>query len=56
MCRLHRERHQMQRIGGIRAAVSGAVDGIVSTAKLIVGVSAAATSKSEVLRAGIVAW
>lgn len=53
MRRLHRERHQMQRIGWLRAAVLGANDGIVSTASLIVGVAAAAAGKSEVLLAGI---
>ena len=52
MRRLHRERHQMQRIGWLRAAVLGANDGIVSTASLIVGVAAAAAGKSEVLLAG----
>jgi len=52
MRHLHRERHQMQRIGWLRAAVLGANDGIVSTASLIVGVAAAATFKSEVLLAG----
>jgi VIT1/CCC1 family predicted Fe2+/Mn2+ transporter len=50
---LHRERHQMQRIGWLRAAVLGANDGIVSTASLIVGVAAASTGKSEILLAGI---
>ena len=49
---LHRERHQMQRIGWLRAAVLGANDGIVSTASLIVGVAAAAPTKSEILLAG----
>ena len=52
MRRLHRERHQMQRIGWLWAAVLGANDGIVSTASLIVGVAAAAAGKSEVLLAG----
>jgi len=52
MRRLHRERHQMQRIGWLRAAVLGANDGIVSTASLIVGVAAAAPAQSEVLLAG----
>ena len=51
--RLHPERHQVQRIGWLRAAVLGANDGIVSTASLIVGVAAAASSKGEVLLAGM---
>ncbi|HYX47715.1 MAG TPA: VIT family protein [Sphingomicrobium sp.] len=49
----HPERHQVQRIGWLRAAVLGANDGIVSTASLIVGVAAAASSKSEILLAGV---
>ncbi len=48
----HRERHLVQRIGWLRAAVLGANDGIVSTASLIVGVAAAAASKGDVLLAG----
>ena len=52
MRRLHRERHQMQRIGWLRAGVLGANDGIVSTASLIVGVAAAAATKSDVLLTG----
>ena len=50
---LHRELHRTQRIGWLRAAVMGANDGVVSTASLIVGVAAAATSRSNVLVAGI---
>lgn len=50
--KLHPERHQVQRIGWLRAAVLGANDGIVSTASLIVGVAAAASSKGEILLAG----
>lgn len=49
----HLERHQVHRVGWLRAAVLGANDGIVSTASLIVGVAAAASSKSEVLLAGV---
>lgn len=46
------ERHFIDRIGWLRAAVLGANDGIVSTASLIVGVAAAATGRSDVLVAG----
>lgn len=53
MTRLHAEVHQVQRVGWLRAAVLGANDGIVSTASLIVGVAAAASSKGEILLAGI---
>jgi len=49
----HPEGHLVSRIGWLRAAVLGANDGIVSTASLIVGVAAAATTASEVLVAGI---
>jgi len=51
--RLHRERHLVDRIGWLRAAVLGANDGIVSTASLIVGVAAAATTQNNVLIAGV---
>lgn len=47
------ERHYSQRIGWLRAAVLGANDGIVSTASLVVGVAAAASSRAAVLVAGI---
>ncbi|PKB14756.1 VIT1/CCC1 family predicted Fe2+/Mn2+ transporter [Novosphingobium kunmingense] len=47
------ENHAVARIGWLRAAVLGANDGIVSTASLMVGVSAAASAKPEVLVAGV---
>ena len=50
---LHRETHLIQRIGWLRAAVLGANDGIVSTASLVVGVSAAQASTHSVLLAGV---
>lgn len=50
---MHRERHLVQRIGWMRAAVLGANDGIVSTASLIVGVAAAASLREDVLIAGV---
>ena len=49
----HRERHRGERIGWLRAAVLGANDGIVSTASLVVGVAAAASTRQDVLVAGI---
>lgn len=49
----HPESHLVSRIGWLRAAVLGANDGIVSTASLIVGVAAAATTHGEVMLAGI---
>ena len=53
--RTHRERHLVERIGWLRAAVLGANDGIISTASLIVGVAASAASRGEVLVAGMAA-
>jgi VIT1/CCC1 family predicted Fe2+/Mn2+ transporter len=54
MARLHKENHLVSRIGWLRAAVLGANDGIISTASLIVGVAAAASSsRDEVLVAGV---
>jgi VIT1/CCC1 family predicted Fe2+/Mn2+ transporter len=50
---IHRETHLIQRIGWLRAAVLCANDGIISTASLVVGVAAAATSSKEVLIAGV---
>lgn len=49
---VHRERHLIDRIGWLRAAVLGANDGLVSTASLIVGVAASAAQTSEILVAG----
>ncbi|WP_342346982.1 VIT family protein [uncultured Nitrospira sp.] len=49
----HRERHRTERIGWLRAAVLGANDGIVSTASLLLGVSSANATHSEVLIAGV---
>ena len=58
MSRLHDESHLLDRVGWLRAAVLGANDGIVSTASLVVGVAAAATSQQTILLtafAGLVA-
>ncbi|WP_417595444.1 VIT1/CCC1 transporter family protein [Parasphingorhabdus sp.] len=55
---MHHEPHRLDRIGWLRAAVLGANDGIVSTASLVVGVAAAATSQETILLtafAGLVA-
>ncbi|MFK0299240.1 VIT family protein [Brevundimonas sp. NPDC090276] len=50
---LHSESHRVERIGWLRAAVLGANDGLVSTASLVVGVAAAASSHGAVLIAGV---
>ena len=49
----HDDRHYVERIGWLRAAVLGANDGIVSTASLVVGVAAAEASRGQVLIAGV---
>lgn len=50
---LYPESHFVDRIGGLRAVVFGANDGILSTASLIVGVVAAAATQNDVLIAGV---
>ncbi len=49
----HPERHRTSRTGWLRATVLGANDGIVSTASLIVGVSAAGASNATILMTGV---
>lgn len=49
---LHIERHNIARVGWLRAAVLGANDGIVSTASLVIGVAAATMGRSEILLTG----
>jgi VIT1/CCC1 family predicted Fe2+/Mn2+ transporter len=49
----HSERHRVDRIAWLRAAVLGANDGIVSTASLVLGVAAANASHGNVMIAGI---
>lgn len=49
------EAHKSHRAGWLRAAVLGVNDGIVSTASLMLGVSASAASHSAILTAGIAA-
>lgn len=48
----HEENHRIHRSGGLRAAVLGANDGIVSISSIIVGVAAAGTGKIEIILAG----
>jgi VIT1/CCC1 family predicted Fe2+/Mn2+ transporter len=47
------ERHAVERLGWLRAAVLGANDGILSTASLILGVAAAAGTHANILVAGV---
>lgn len=49
----HAERHRTHRIGWLRAAVLGANDGIVSTASLVLGVTAAGADSHAILVAGV---
>lgn len=50
----HREKHRLDRIGWLRAAVLGANDGILSTASLLVGVaSAAQAGTTDIMIAGV---
>jgi VIT1/CCC1 family predicted Fe2+/Mn2+ transporter len=53
MVKGHSEGHLTARTAWLRAAVLGADDGIVSTASLMLGVSAAAASKEATLIAGL---
>jgi VIT1/CCC1 family predicted Fe2+/Mn2+ transporter len=46
------ERHKLEQMGWLRAAVLGANDGIVSTASLILGVAAAHASHGNLLLSG----
>jgi VIT1/CCC1 family predicted Fe2+/Mn2+ transporter len=49
----HRERHAVNRLGWLRAAVLGANDGILSTSSLIIGVASAHGSHQSILIAGV---
>ena len=49
----HRELHRTDRVGGLRAAVLGANDGIVSVAGLVVGVAASGATPSTILLTGV---
>lgn len=53
MARRHHETHRAARTGWLRAAVLGSNDAIVSTASLMMGVTAAEASKDAILVAGI---
>ena len=50
---MHLERHSIETVGWLRAAVLGANDGIVSTASLVLGVASANSGSSGVLLAGV---
>jgi vacuolar iron transporter family protein len=47
------ERHRIERIGWLRAAVLGANDGILSTASLMLGVATSHATQANILVAGV---
>lgn len=53
MPRRHRERHKLENVGWLRAAVLGANDGIVSTSSLILGVATSHATHNSILVAGV---
>lgn len=53
MFQAHFERHYMERISWLRAAVLGANDGIISTASLLLGMTASGASFKNIIIAGI---
>jgi VIT1/CCC1 family predicted Fe2+/Mn2+ transporter len=54
--RRHYERHYVNRVGWLRAAVLGANDGIVSLGSLLVGMAATHLSRTQVLTVGVAGW
>ena len=50
---MHIERHRTAHVGWLRAAVLGANDGLISTASLVVGVTASGASRGGILIAGV---
>jgi vacuolar iron transporter family protein len=53
--KFHREHHRVDRVGWLRAGVLGANDGLISTASLIMGVSAAKLDADAILLTGLAA-
>ncbi|HEX4051430.1 MAG TPA: VIT family protein [Steroidobacteraceae bacterium] len=53
MRRRHFERHFVNRVGWLRAAVLGANDGIVSVGSLLVGIAATPLARAQILLVGI---
>jgi VIT1/CCC1 family predicted Fe2+/Mn2+ transporter len=48
----HNETHKVARLGWLRAAVLGANDGLLSTARLMIGVASAASNYHAILVSG----
>lgn len=53
MPKRHREKHKLENVGWLRAAVLGANDGIVSISSLIIGVASSQASHHGILAAGV---
>lgn len=53
MKKIHKEQHNIDKIGWLRAAVLGANDGIISTASLVLGVASAHASHGNIMLTGI---
>jgi vacuolar iron transporter family protein len=49
----HSEKHRIENVGWLRAAVLGANDGIISTASLVLGVAAAHAAHGNIVLTGI---
>jgi len=53
MTRVHKEFHNSDRVGWLRAAVLGANDGVISVAALVLGVAASGATQASILLTGI---
>jgi len=53
MTRVHKEFHNADRVGWLRAAVLGANDGVISVAALVLGVAASGATRESILLTGI---
>ena len=49
----HHEKHRIENVGWLRAAVLGANDGIISTSSLVLGVAAAHAAHGNIVLTGI---
>ena len=53
MKKRHREQHNIEKVGWLRAAVLGANDGIISTASLVLGVASAHAAHGNIMLTGV---
>ena len=49
----HKEQHNIEKVGWLRAAVLGANDGIISTASLVLGVASAHATHGNIMLTGV---